>query len=243
MTCGTIRPEWVTAGSTVVLALVAFVAIFGDEIKKYIWHPEWKVNFQASRPDCNRIRVDFGRLDQTKAMATAVNDSAQTHYIRARVENMGKVGATDIEVTVTEVRSRGADHKFHAIQMGTPWDLTWAHLPSEVLSRLPVGGQRHIDIGHVVDPHKRSLMLGEDRPDSNHAATLFCLAFFVKSNTGEYLLDPGEYEIDFRVFAGNAKPSVTFTFHLNHTGQWFEDETQMYTAGLGLSVTSAFSAE
>ena len=70
--------------------------------------------------------------------------------------------------------------------------------------------------------------------------TLFCLALFVKSNTREYLLPPGqEYEIDFQVFAANAKPSAVFTFHLNLKGKWFEDEAQMYSEGLGMSVSPA----
>ncbi len=69
--------------------------------------------------------------------------------------------------------------------------------------------------------------------------TLFCLAFFVKSNTAEYLLPPEEYEIDFRVFAANAKPSAVFTFHLNHRGTWFEDEAKMYRDGLGMTCVRA----
>ena len=33
----------------------------------------------------------------------------------------------------------------------------------------------------------------------------------------------------------NAKPSPVFTFHLNHTGMWFEDEAEMYSQGLGMT--------
>ena len=122
--------------------------------------------------------------------------------------------------------------------MGTPWNLIWAHINSHVLPRLPVGSERHIDIGHVVDPEKRGLIPGEDRQNSDPLKTLFCLALFVKSNTTEYLLSPAEeYEIDFRVFAGNAKPSAIFTFHLNHRGTWFVDEASMYRDGLGMSVS------
>jgi hypothetical protein len=163
--------------------------------------------------------------------------SAEAHYVRARLENIGKAGAEDLEVLVHDVRRKGsADQRFQSIQMSTPCNLTWKDFQSHVLPRLPLKCQRHIDIGHVVDPRRRSQFPGEDRTGSNPSKTLFCLAFFVRSNTLEYLLDPGEYEIDFQVFAANAKPSAVFTFHLNHKGHWYVDEDQMYRVGLEMSV-------
>lgn len=228
-------PEWVTAIGTLLLAVVAFAAIFTDQIREWIRHPDWKVNFQPTHPDCNRIRTDFRLQTGTEIRNIA---SAEMHYVRARVQNVGKVGAKDVEVSVLEVRHKGrADQVFKPMAMNTPMNLIWAHFSSHVLPQLPVGSERHIDIGHVADPQKRSEFSGEDRRGSDSSKTLFCLAFFVKANTGEYLLDPGEYEIDFRVFAANSKPSKTFTFHLNHIGNWFEDEAQMYRDGLGLRVS------
>jgi len=218
--------DWLTAVGTLGLALVAFATIFRDRLRELRWHPEWKVNFQSGRPDCNRI------------LQISPSDSIETHYVRARIQNVGQAGAEDVEVSVVEVRKREADHVFRPIPMGTPWNLIWAHINSHVLPRLPVGSERHIDIGHVVDPEKRGLIPGEDRRGSDPLKTLFCLALFVKSNTTEYLLSPAEeYEIDFRVFAGNAKPSAIFTFHLNHRGKWFVDEASMYRDGLGMSMS------
>jgi hypothetical protein len=234
-----ISPEWVTAAGTIGLALVAFAAIFTDQIREWIRHPEWKVSFQPTHPDCNRIRLDVrGPVQTAVGIQIQTFVSAETHYIRVRVRNDGKLGAQDVEVSVLEVRHKGnADRVFKPMAMNTPWGLIWAHFASHVLPRLPVGSERHIDIGHVVDPQKRSEIDGEDRPGSDPKKTLFCLAFFVKANTAEYLLDPGEYEIDFRIFAANSKPSEVFTFSLNHTGKWFLDEAQMYRDGLGLSVS------
>ena len=189
------------------------------------------------RPDCNRIRQD--RFARTPAGVDVKIDSAETHYVRARIHNVGEAGAEDVEVSIVQVRRRDADHVFRPIPLGTPWNLLWAHLNSHVLPRLPVGSQRQIDIGHVMDPKKRG-SFSEDRDGSDPSMTLFCLALFVKSNTREYLLPPGqEYEIDFQVFAANAKPSAVFTFHLNLKGKWFEDEAQMYSEGLGMSVSPA----
>jgi hypothetical protein len=138
--------------------------------------------------------------------------SAETHYVRARIKNIGNLGAEDVEVSVLAVRRKNATGQFDLVPMGTPWNLVWAHGQTQaiphVLPRLPVSSERHIDIGHVVEPAMRSSIPGEDRPGTNPNQTLFCLAFFVKSNTYEYLLDPGEYEIDFRIFSANARASA-----------------------------------
>jgi hypothetical protein len=171
------------------LAIVAFAGIFTDQIRDWIRYPEWNVNFQPSHPDCNRIRTDIRSTVQTgTGIEIQTIASAETHYVRVRIQNAGKVGAQDVEVSVLQVRHKGtADGVFKPMAMITPWSLTWAHFPSHVLARLPVDGERHIDIGHVLDPEKRSAFSDEDRPESDHPKTLFCLAFFVKANTGEYL--------------------------------------------------------
>src|SRR6478609_5028889 len=102
-----ISSEWVTAVATIVLAFVAFAAIFTDQIREWIRHPEWKINFQPSHPDCNRIRLDIRSTVETeKGIETQTIASAETHYVRARVHNVGKVGAQDAEVAVLQVRQK-----------------------------------------------------------------------------------------------------------------------------------------
>jgi len=229
-----ISPEWLTAIATIVLALVAFFTIFRDVLLQLIRKPKFLINFNSGQPDCHRVLLQqFGPQGQ-------VLHAAETHYVRARVHNNGETGAHDVEVSVVEVRKKDAAGNFQRVPMGTPWNLVWAHIGSHVLPHLPVGSERHIDLGHVVDPQGRPGFAGEDKPGSDPLKTLFCLAFFVKSNTLEYLLDPGEeYQIDFQIFASNASPSPVFTFHLNHTGKWFFAESPMYSSGLGLRIEEA----
>jgi hypothetical protein len=227
----TISPEWLTAIATVGLAATAFFTIFRDEIRQFFRRPKFAVNFEPGLPDCQCVRLD-------SYLGPYKRHSAETHCVRARVKNVGEVGAANVEVSVVEVRRKGADGNFRSMPMGTPWNLVWAHIGSHVVSRLPVESERHIDIGHVIDPKARKPVPGEDKPGSDQLKTLFSLAFFVQSNTYEYLLDPGEYQIDFQVFASNASASSVFTFHLNHTGAWYDEEDRMYHEGLGLRLPS-----
>jgi len=237
-----LKPDWFTAIATIALAVAAFFTVIRDEVRNWIRRPEFGVNFVPRIPDCHRTPTDvmFQILDDGAEVRhiRQVTRRADTHYIRARILNTGDLGAEDVEVSVLEVRRRGdADNTFRPLPLGTPWNLTWAHQQgSHVLRRLPVRAERHIDFGHVIDPNHREVFPGEDRAGSDPASTLFCLAFFVKSNTGEYLLDPGVYEIDFQVYAANAHPSKIFTFYLDHRGRWFSDEDRMYADALGMRI-------
>jgi hypothetical protein len=164
--------------------------------------------------------------------------SALTHYVRFRIFNSGKAAARDVEVAVTSVKKRNAAGDSVPLNMGTPWNLLWAHYNQHVLPQLPVQAERHITIGHIVDPAERPRIRGEDDPSRSlpPGQTLFCLEFFVRSNTLEYLLDPGEYEIRLQVSAANSRPRE-LSVYLNHRGMWFDDETRMYRDALGVRLT------
>jgi hypothetical protein len=162
----TISPEWLTAIATVGLALTAFVTIFRDEIRQLFRHPTFSVNFKPSLPDCQRVRQDaYATAPQG---ITILVDSAETHYVRARAKNVGEVGAENVEVSVVEVRRKDADGAFRPTQMGTPWNLLWAHIGSHVLPQLPVGAERHIDIGHVIDPQNGDRSRARTKPGAIH---------------------------------------------------------------------------
>lgn len=215
-------PEWVTAFSSITLVLVAVLLILRDEIRKWILQPTFEVRFQRENPDCHRVPLG----------------SYPVHYIRCRIYNSGRVAAQNVEVAVVGVRKKDANGTFQNYPMATPWPLLWSHHNNHVLSQIPRLAERHITLGHVMEPKDRIHIPvpSENDPKHSQTDTLFVLEVFVRSNTLEYLLPPGEYEIKVQVAASNAKPK-TFLFHLNHTGKWFSDESKMYSDGLGLNIT------
>jgi hypothetical protein len=84
-----------TAIGTVGLALIAFYTIIKDGLRELYWRPEWGVNFRSGRPDCNRI----ARTPPVGVVGRHLG-GAETHYVRARIHNVGRVGAEDVEVSV-----------------------------------------------------------------------------------------------------------------------------------------------
>jgi hypothetical protein len=112
----TLSPEWVTAIGTLGLAFVAFVTIFRDQIiREWVRHPEWQVQLEPRLPGCNRIRLDFQPPVHTATSIQLQMGSAETHWIRVRVKNVGKTGADDVEVS----KSHRVQMEFGAV-MSTP---------------------------------------------------------------------------------------------------------------------------
>lgn len=113
-----VTAEGLTAIGTLALAIVALYTILRARPRELYWRPEWGVRFVPGRPDCNRISQDlFARAPVGVKIKL---DSAETHYVRARIHDVSRVGADDVEVSVVEVRKRGADHVFTPIPLGTP---------------------------------------------------------------------------------------------------------------------------
>jgi len=224
--------DWIAIG-TVGLATVAFLTIIKDTFREFLFHPKFEARFNAGLPDCHLVPVTF------QEGASRVN--TRSHYIRCRIANMGRTAARDVEVAVTEVRRRTAAGDFAVMDIATPVNLVWSHHNTVVLGQIPAhGAERHVTLGHLVEPEGARRVSSEYTmvKSDDAGAALFCLEFHVRSNTKEYLLQPAqEYQIDFEVAASNAKPQV-FTFNLNHKGRWTQDEREMYTQSLGMSVVA-----
>lgn len=221
--------QTLTSIATITIACAAVISILREELLLWFRHPEFLINFINGQPDCHRVPLNWCYLNSL--------GTAQTHYIRCRVKNNGKIAAKDVEVAIIEVKRKDATGRFQTQKMALPLNLLWSHYKSHILPQLPLGAERHFTLGHIVDPEQRTKIPNENDPNREigNDRTFFCLETFVKSNTLEYLIEPGEYKIFIQVSAANAKPK-NFTFHLNHTGVWFENEEKMYSEALGMRI-------
>jgi len=127
-----VSADWFTAIATLLLAVAAFFTIIRDELRRWIRHPSFGIVFSPRSPDCHEISAEFLTRQVVEDLqgerVLELTDQADVHYVRARVKNVGDLGAEDVEVSVLEVRRRGdADGAPRPIPMGTPWNLIWAH--------------------------------------------------------------------------------------------------------------------
>jgi len=216
-----INPVWLSAISSLILALAAIAAVYRDFIIGLFYHPDL---IFKEEPFLHRIPLV--RFENGVAIA-----EANTDYFRLRVFNAGKIAAKDVEVLVTEVRSKHPDGRFKPKPLATPYNLHWTHRIEAALPIIHPKSERHITLGYIIDPDKRSVIWGDSVASKE---TLFELDFTVKSTNREYLLPPGEYQIDIQIVASNLTEPKKSTIYLNHIGKWFIHESEMYSKGFGI---------
>jgi hypothetical protein len=99
---------------------------------------------------------------------------------------------------------------------------------------------KHCALGHIVDPQFRK-DLGEDLPSVPAEKTILALDLEFLPSSRSHLVPPGTYRLELRVAAANSTP-VTRILELTTTGEWFQNEDQMFTNGLGITVISTPSS-
>lgn len=91
---------------------------------------------------------------------------------------------------------------------------------------------KHCDVGRVADPiTRKDLCERVDQVPADKAVLV--LSPEVTPSTRSDIVPPGTYRILLRIAAANASPT-TKTLELTLKGEWFSDEKQVRTDGLGV---------
>jgi hypothetical protein len=219
--------DWLVAVGTLVLAVVA---VFQETIRGWFYSPAFRVSIKTEPPDC--ISVPFtNKLDGTFV--------ADCIYLRLWVENIGNATARNAEVEARELRRRHADGTWKQVRSFPPMNLKWANIDRIYFPTIAPEMGKHCDLGHIVDPERRHLMR-EDAPALGLTTQQVSLAFdlMVAPNHRGHIIGPGEYQLDIRIAAENARP-IKRTLAITVPGAWYADETRMLRDGVGVAVRNA----
>jgi hypothetical protein len=109
-----------------------------------------------------------------------------------------------------------------------PLSLNWSHISRTVMSAIPPGLFRQIDLCHTYDlgvaPAKNWIEFDtEIRPNQ------------IRPDVWPTRKGPGEYRLDFVASADNAKPAYR-TLSITFTGTWTADERKMFSEHLHVQV-------
>jgi hypothetical protein len=257
--------EWFTAIGTIVLAggtvILAFVAIFQDTVRGWIYRPKLEVSIQPQPPNCfavpmthaNRhsrstlttmgsgtsrlLASDFG--DPIVADGTPVPDSI---YLRLWVKNTAKTAARNVEVYASELlRSRADNVTWDRVNEFTPMNLRWADLHLVYFSIIVRGMGKHCDLGHIVDPARRAspnLRNQEENPRLGLTDQQTSLTFdlITAPNHKGHIVGPGHYRLKILVAAENSRRPLEKTISIVLTGNWYQDEARMLRDGVNVSI-------
>lgn len=222
--------QW--AGATATF-LAVLVALFKDEMLRCWRKPNLTVSVALVPPNCHKTTLTYA------VRKTPVTyGSADCYYLRVWVANEGKTRAERVQVFASKLFRRGADGSFKEVEAFLPMNLRWAHGhqasggPEIFAEGISPEMGKHCDLGHVVDPKFRK-DAGDDLPGVAADHTILALDLEVQPATLTHLIPPGVYRLELRVAAANCAP-VTEAIELTITGKWFEDQTQMFSDGLGL---------
>ena len=223
-------PEWLTAiGTLAAVAVALLLAVFHEHFRTLFWHPTLELFVENRPPDSH--------LTTLTNLQTGMQ--AACYYFRIRVRNSGNAMAKTVEVFVEEVSQRRADGVFERKEDFLPLNLLWSHYGRPYFPSIPLGVYKHCDFGHIVDPSLRHQFPGEDHPRLSvpQSQTVMCLDLVVRPATGTHLIPPGSGPYRFVVVAAAANARlVRRTIEVNLTGQWFADESQMLSDGIGLRI-------
>ena len=145
----------------------------------------------------------------------------EAYIFRLWVENRGTVRATDVQVFAAKL-SRERDGRYEPVRAFLPLNLVWARRTTIMPGISPKMGQ-HCDIGRISEPGRRP---SEDTLTGVSVTnTVFNLSLEVPPSTLAHLLEPGAYQLELHIAAGNCDPVIK-TVQFVH-GVWFDDEEAM----------------
>jgi hypothetical protein len=222
----------IMAIAAILTAIIGAIAIFQETIRGWFYHPKLSVTIDSEPPDCQKtyIRLPDEMVDLARMRRI------DSYYFRIKVSNSGNVPAENVEVFADELMKKAEDGKLVTVNTFLPMNLSWSHVGWLFFPTINPETYKHCDIFHIIDPKGRRYVEAEDTQWSDIPQELTIISFdtIVKPNALSHLVPVGAYQLKLTIAAKNAK-SVTKTFHINLTGQWFENEHDMLTKGVSIS--------
>jgi hypothetical protein len=228
---------WVGAIATFLGVIATFlavlVALFKEDVRSLWRRPVLKARILLAPPDCHKTE-----LISVNQATGQILGRWPCYYFRIWVENTGIQRAEQVQVFAAGLSRRQADGTFKQETQFLPMNLRWAHSqqrpggPEIFALGISPGMGKHCDLGHMPHPEMRRLT-NESLPNVPADQTILSLDLEVAPIARSHLIAPGMYRLLLRLAAANSKP-VEKTIEINITGQWHDDETRMFSDGIGL---------
>jgi hypothetical protein len=208
-------PDWWAAIGTI--SAVAY-AIFHEWMLALWRRPKLEMSTAGAPPDCVKTTLTSQRTDE---------HLADRYHFRLRVKNTGQSTAENVEVYAERLERQGDNGGFKDVDGFPPMDLLWAHVGRSTQSISP-GLSRHCELGFITGPKS-----WEEAVDGT---AKFCFDLEVKPNQGGYEVGAGTYRLTVTRGASNVKPQKK-VIDLRFEGQWYPDESEMFSQGTQIKVT------
>ena len=224
-------PEWqaeyATAFGTLFLGFAAILSTIWPRLLAFL-----------RRPTLDVLVVDRLNLARS-AEAVEFNESynrvmpVPVYFVHLLVGNCGRTPAERVEVVATRIRwmPPGTTGEFQWREFPGPMNLQWGFTQAAVMDQIPPDAERLLSMArswHLPHFEKTQSASGEvhEKTVWGIEASPVVLNLVSQPQSGEHMLWPAEYEVDFEVTAANARP-ITRMLKLCFDGKWDDDPAKM----------------
>ncbi len=230
--------DWGVIGSLLVAGftfLLAVVAVFQQQIHRWLRRPVLRITTTNSPPDSHRTKLTIRKGNQPSSYAC--------YYSLLRVENTGRMRADQVEVFVSQIHREDERGQWVPLRSFLPQRLLWSFERTPYLASLAPGTFAHCTLGHVLNPSARSEVADEDPNQlefwGTHVVmedeTVLSLDVQFRSNNLSYLLVPGKYKLTVLLASSQTK-AITNAVVVHLSGSWFEEEDRMFREGVTIEI-------
>ena len=123
-----ILASWLVAIGTFFLAFVAiFVAIFQEQIKRFMIKPKLDVEINTEPPDCHKTTLTDIKTGESKV---------DCYYFRFKIWNNGNYSAKDSEVAITKLFKKQENGQYNEDKSFLPLNLLWSHYRTSLMRNI-----------------------------------------------------------------------------------------------------------
>ena len=185
--------DLITGFTAVGALIVAFVALFQQQISSWISHPKLEPSFQPEIPYCLHQKLKTGK---------------NSYYTRIKISNIGEVHADHAEVFASALESISQDGTCHQVPNFIPMNLKWADFNKPSVHSINPDTHRYCDIFYIVQPDEPSPPQDSEHNLTKAAQSEPVLIFdtMIQFNDINRIHEPGTYLLTLLVGARNTPP-------------------------------------
>lgn len=219
--------QWFIAIGTAILAIVA---LFQHHIKSWLTTPSLLISTRSTSPYCKKLLFIHPEKANVTAHGYALRIGVKNATPRFRI----KTRVEEAEVFLSKIDRKAQDGMFHPVQGFEPANLIWSHSFIPFAAIAP-GMERYCFVGRVLKPGERQEFPDFDNPRLPKDKTCLRLDVSIARHTKEHIIPPGKYRLECLIGGANSK-SIKKTFEINVSGEWCNNEVEMYERGAGIEM-------
>jgi len=207
--------EWVSIGTTFLLASVAFLAPYVIE--------KWKHRFYSAKLAFKFFHTPpYCHITEKKRAGV----SLPVYYFRFKVVNKGKTQAEQCEAVLEKIWKENSAGELRKFAGFSPVSLKWSGTQNEKYFTIQPGRELFCDIGLIHHPNYEQKSVYRAITEEENKKNKFFFELSERFYAQWDCLIPGKYQIKITIYSKNAE-KISRKFKITWSGNWKDEEADM----------------